>query len=114
MKDDALLEELAKLEHDQWVAWSKDIAKTESITKARAERWKKLWCPYDKLLEDDKDKDREWARKALRIMRKHMEKKACISELLVRIAKMLSSQNPHVHGSEKLPPRTCRKDSILG
>lgn len=64
-----LLERLAELEHLQWVNWSKQIAKTENISSSRLERWVKLWAtPYSELSEEDKEKDRELARKVLGIM----------------------------------------------
>lgn len=61
-------EVLAELEHDQWIAWSKNIAETENITPARLERWKTLWVPYSTLTEAQKDQDREWADKVLNIV----------------------------------------------
>lgn len=67
-------EALAELEHDQWIAWSKNIAETETITPARLERWKKLWRPYSELTEAEKDQDREWADKVLSIIRNHHDK----------------------------------------
>lgn len=60
-------EKLAELEHDQWIAWSKDIAKSEKINPDRYQRWEKLWRPYAELTEIEKDQDREWADKALAI-----------------------------------------------
>ena len=57
------LEKLAELEHEQWIEWSKEIARTENISKERLERWKKLWIPYSKLSKEDKESDRKWARK---------------------------------------------------
>lgn len=62
-------EALAELEHDQWIAWSKDIAATETITPARLERWKVLWGAYSELTEAQKDQDREWADKVLSIIK---------------------------------------------
>ena len=61
------LEKLAELEHDQWIAWSKDIAKT-GLPLERLERWLRLWGPYNTLTEPEKDQDREWARKVLDIV----------------------------------------------
>lgn len=61
----SLREKLAELEHDQWIAWSKNIAETENITPARRQRWEKLWIPYNMLTEAQKDQDREWADKVL-------------------------------------------------
>lgn len=63
-----LRESLAGLEHEQWIAWSRDIAATEKITPARLARWSKLWRPYAELTEAEKDQDREWADKALLMM----------------------------------------------
>ena len=60
-----LLESLAKLEHEQWMAWSKSIAASEKISEERLERWKKLWVEYEDLPEWDKEKDRVWARRAI-------------------------------------------------
>lgn len=67
-----LYNELAELEHEQWIAWSKDIARTENITPERLERWRKLWRPYSELTEAEKDQDREWAQKVLKIVKKHL------------------------------------------
>ena len=67
--EEAVREKLAELEHDQWIAWSKNIAETENITPARLERWKALWCPYSELSEPVKDQDREWADKVLEIVK---------------------------------------------
>ncbi len=66
-------EKLAELEHDQWAAWSSDIAATEQITPARLARWQQLWCPYFALTETQKDQDREWGDKALAIVAKDLD-----------------------------------------
>jgi hypothetical protein len=64
-------EELADLEHKQWMEWAKSIMKSEDISKERAERWKKeCFKPYSKLSEEMKDMDREWADKVLKIVNK--------------------------------------------
>jgi len=67
---DETLEKLVALEHDQWVEWAKNILESEDITAERAKRWKDLFVPYDELTEEMKEKDREWARKALKIASK--------------------------------------------
>ncbi len=59
-----VLEELAEIEHDQWIEWSKSVA--DEVSEERRERWKKLWIPYDELSEEEKEKDREYARKVLK------------------------------------------------
>jgi hypothetical protein len=68
-EDDDVIEELAALEHDQWMGWAKDILESEQINKERVERWQELFIPYDELTEEMKEKDREWARKALKIVK---------------------------------------------
>lgn len=65
-----LLEELAELEHEQWIEWSKAIAPeiNTAYFMPHLERWKKCWVPYSKLSESDKEHDRKWARKILAIL----------------------------------------------
>lgn len=69
---DKFVEELSKLEHDQWVGWTKDIAKEEDISEERLERWEKEWIPYEKLPEDVKEFDREYAKKVLDVVEKEL------------------------------------------
>lgn len=57
------LEKLAELEHEQWVEWSQEIAKKETLSQERLDRWKKLWVPYKDLTELEKESDRMWARR---------------------------------------------------
>jgi hypothetical protein len=57
------IERVAEVEHEQWMAWSKSVA--PEVSPERRARWQKLWVPYKDLPEDEKEKDREWARKAL-------------------------------------------------
>ena len=69
-----LIEELSKLEHDQWMGWAKNILKTEDITKKRQVRWEEdSFKPYKDLTEEQKDMDREWADKVMKIVDKYME-----------------------------------------
>lgn len=70
MTSEALREALAEIEHKQWVKWSRTLAnsKTDIITSARLERWKKLWRPYSELTEAEKDQDREWADQILHLL----------------------------------------------
>ncbi len=62
-KQEEIREGLAKLEHDQWVEWSKAVA--PEVSPERRERWKKLWIPYSELTEEQKDQDRVWADKSI-------------------------------------------------
>lgn len=65
-----VIEKLADLEHKQWMSWAKNILSSEDINKERAKRWKQLFVPYKNLTEEMKELDREWARKALKIINK--------------------------------------------
>ena len=58
-----LLERLAELEHEQWVAWSRAVAAEVSADRRR--RWQACWVPYAELPEAVKELDRAWARKVL-------------------------------------------------
>jgi hypothetical protein len=61
--DDDLLEQLAELEHEQWLAWSKAVA--GEVSAERRRRWEACWVPYAALPEGVKEQDRVWARKVL-------------------------------------------------
>ena len=61
------LEKISKLEHDQWIKWAKDIMSKEKLSPTRIKRWKKLFIAYDKLKEKDKEDDRIWARKVIKV-----------------------------------------------
>ena len=74
-----LLEKLAKLEHDQWIAWSSYIASSlhdvdDQKVKDLIKRWSVNWVPYEQLSEEMKEKDRKWARMALEAMEKPKDK----------------------------------------
>lgn len=80
--DEDLREQLAELEHEQWVKWSQNLmsqllddvdpndsfAVRNNVLK-KHQRWLALWKPYDELSEEDKDKDRIWADKVLKIIK---------------------------------------------
>ena len=82
---DKRFEELSALEHDQWMAWSKDIAKKENISSERLKRWKKLWKPYAELTEEEKNQDREYAEKVIEVI----DKKSSL-----KLADILDSPSP--------------------
>jgi hypothetical protein len=63
---DDLLERLAELEHEQWVAWSRAVA--GEVSEERRRRWQAWWVPYRELPESAKEEDRAWARKVLAIL----------------------------------------------
>ena len=68
-----LVELLSELEHEQWMEWSKNIAKNEKISVQRLERWKTLWKPYLLLSEETKKQDRIYARKVIEIIKKRFD-----------------------------------------
>ncbi|MDO5849286.1 MAG: hypothetical protein Q4P18_07110 [Methanobrevibacter sp.] len=94
---DFLIEELAELEHEQWIEWSKSIAKdmdklldianiasvynytTDEQGKLiikqdeRLERWKTLWIPYNDLDEKIKESDRVYARKVFELIENYLK-----------------------------------------
>lgn len=69
MNQKELIEKLAELEHEQWMAWSMDIASKELLTNERLERWKRLWVPFQELTEEMKEQDRKWAKKVMEIIK---------------------------------------------
>ena len=70
-----LREELANLEHEQWISWTKYLVMEwgNKLPQALIERLQKNWKAYSALSEDEKDKDRIWADKILDIMVKHIK-----------------------------------------
>lgn len=63
-------EELADLEHQQWMAWTQHIAGEweDYLPVELLVKWEKNWKPYSDLTEEEKDKDRKWADKALQTL----------------------------------------------
>lgn len=74
MVRDTLIERLAELEHEQWMAWAKRIMETEPISEERRQRWQKYMVPYAELSEEVKEQDREWARKVLAIFEEEIRR----------------------------------------
>ena len=67
--EDRLIEMLAHLEHNQWWEWSKDLSKKEKLSKARLDRWDRLWTFYKFLSEKSKEQDRVYARKIIDLLK---------------------------------------------
>lgn len=63
---DKLLEDLSSTEHLQWEGWAR--SKIDYVPTETAERWKKLFVPYDDLPEEEKAKDRPFARKTMKVL----------------------------------------------
>ena len=70
---DELLEQLAELEHKQWVHWAtymlSRLGYHPSTSNPIVKRWyRQIVTPYSGLSEHEKGSDREWARKMLKIV----------------------------------------------
>lgn len=64
-----LLEELAELEHEQWIEWTRYML--NNLTEENIQRWKKqLEMRYSDLTEKEKWSDRRWAEKVLELVSK--------------------------------------------
>ncbi len=62
-----LREELAALEHEQWVRWTRHFL--DNATPENVARWRRQCeTPYDQLTEAEKDKDRAWADRVLTLL----------------------------------------------
>jgi len=55
------LEMLASLEHKQWIIYNKGLPKQFQK--------RELWRPYEELLEEEKEKDRVFAREVLKLLK---------------------------------------------
>lgn len=66
------LEDLAALEHNQWMLWAQSLMDNEVLSVERVERWKSLMVPYSELSEDMKEHDRVWARQVISIFQEYM------------------------------------------
>lgn len=63
-----LREQLAALEHAQWVEWSQHVAARETLSSERLARWRSCWAPYAELPESVKDPDRVYADRVLALL----------------------------------------------
>ena len=60
-------EKLADLEHRQWAHWTEYML--NNLTPENIKRWKEqIETPYQMLTEKEKDSDREWADKVIKII----------------------------------------------
>ncbi len=76
---DALLtvvdvERLAEIEHAQWMAWARTLMDEEpGLSQERRERWQDMMVPFDKLSDEIKEYDREWARIVRAALPEHLK-----------------------------------------
>ena len=66
--DRALLEELAALEHRQWMHWTENLVAREDLPDHLIERWEPNWIDYENLPEETKEHDRKWAKQVIEIL----------------------------------------------
>ena len=60
-------EKLAELEHEQWAHWTEYML--ANMNEENINKWRRqAGTPYDQLSEKEKDSDRNWADKALRLL----------------------------------------------
>lgn len=59
-------EMIAVLAHRLWTHWSQHIAKEESISQERLERWESLWVEFEALSSDMREKDDELVKRFLK------------------------------------------------
>jgi len=65
---DGQLEELAALEHRQWMSWVSWLIENEDIPEDLESKWEENLIPYSELPEEEKEKDRKWVRKVLEVI----------------------------------------------
>ena len=62
-----LRERLAALEHEQWAHWTRYLL--DHLTPENIERWRRqIDTPYERLSEPEKESDREWADRVLKLV----------------------------------------------
>lgn len=72
-QEDQTLEQVAQMEHQQWVAWASKIS--PEVSKETADRWAPTLGDYNELDDTEKAKHREWAQRALDIINNQEEGK---------------------------------------
>jgi hypothetical protein len=69
ISEDKLLELVSELIHDEWVEWAKQIE--HEVAEDRKNRWNTVYIPYDDLSEDMKEKDRNYGRKVISMLKEN-------------------------------------------
>ena len=75
MSESGVIELLAALSHESWAGWTRWMMEKWNETHANGETFRQRWTrqmmtPYAELSEQEKESDREEARKVLSILRK--------------------------------------------
>ena len=117
---------MSEKEHEQWEHWSKALAKEllnirrdlnaamdcNSAIKqidCRIEKWKNNWIPYQKLKEDVKEFDREWADKILNSLPFKCPVHQCGGEMIPSEREPPKDfiESEHFDGDEQTPDLIC-------
>lgn len=91
--EEALLDKIARLTHEEWEAWSKQLAKTQVLSKEKLNEWKKLWKDYSKLPESEKLKDKIWAKKIMNLIDPQKEKKVVKKKVAKKTVKKVEDKS---------------------
>lgn len=73
--DEVLMEELSDQIHEQWRYWISYLIDEfgDDLPEELVERWREDDVPYSDLSDDEKDKDRKWAKKYIDIMDEYFQ-----------------------------------------
>lgn len=72
------LETLADKEHEQWRSWINYCIENYDLPDSLVQKWKANDRPYNELPEEEKEKDRKWARKVLESDKIKVAKFSCM------------------------------------
>ena len=95
-----LREELAELEHQQWKFWAHHLISHGLIPDEIKEMWLNNFKPYLELSEIEKDKDREWADKVLKILKSEDNQRTSVKTIQGLKVK-LKTKNLHIEQLNK-------------
>lgn len=68
--EEALIERIANLEHQQWCFWVRNLIQTGRIPGDVIARWNRSLVPYAELPDEVKEHDRKWARLVIEALRR--------------------------------------------
>ena len=107
----SLKEELAALEHEQWMSWASDLMLSEEkLSDERIKRWSLFMVPYEDLPDTFKNSDRVWAEKVWAIIEKHIPDIAIKSDSL----RSTGQSGDGSGGGEEEADETCQVGKPLG
>ncbi|MCP4356079.1 MAG: hypothetical protein GY793_10750 [Proteobacteria bacterium] len=66
--ENQLREQIAKLIHEEWIEWAKNV--DHEVSQERQKRWHSVYCNYEDLSEQMKDKDRVYVDKIINVLKK--------------------------------------------